>query len=301
MTTGDVPDLDSGRVCHPGRDVTRRSNRLALIRAIGITFCFVLIEAVGGLLSGSLALLADAGHMVSDLAALCFAFFALRIAEREATSDKTYGYVRSEILAALANGIVLVLVSIYVMYEAFERFRNPPEIRSGLMLGVAIAGLVANLLSGAVLFRSRKDNLNIRGAFLHVVGDTLGSIGAIIAALCVKLLGWAYADPAVALGIALLILFSAWGLLKESIDILMESTPRHIDLGAVRDAICDVPGVGGIRDLHVWTLTSGYYAMSAHVSVVDQADAPEVLEVLTSRMRDSFDISHTTFQLECET
>jgi len=298
MTKVDIPVPDIGGACRSGREPTRSANRLALIRAIGITFCFVLIEAVGGLLSGSLALLADAGHMVSDLAALCFAFFALRIAEREATPDKTYGYVRSEILAALANGIVLVLVSIYVFFEALDRFQDPTEIRSGLMLGVAIAGLVANLLSATALFRSRKDNLNIRGAFLHVVGDTLGSVGAIVAALCVKFLGWIYADPAVALGIAALILFSAWGLLKESIDILMESTPRNIDLGAVRNAICEVPGVNGIQDLHVWTLTSGYYAMSAHVRVIDQVNAPDVLERLTSRMRDSFDISHTTFQLE---
>jgi len=278
----------------------RGANRLALLRAIAITAIFFVIEVIGGLLSGSLALLADAGHMASDLAALLFAYFALRIAERKATPEKSYGYVRTEILAALANGTVLVLVSLYVMAEAVGRFGHPPEVRSGLMLWVAVAGVLANMASAAVLFGSRKHNLNIRGAFLHVLGDTLGSIGAITAAVLMQTYGWVRADAVVAFAIAGLILLSAWRLLRESVDILMESTPRHVDLALLQRMICDVPGVTRIEDLHVWTLTSGFDAMSAHVVVSEGANGPETLQQLTRLMRDSFEISHTTFQLELE-
>lgn len=276
----------------------RRENSRSLRLAVAITFVFVVVEIVGGLLSGSLALIADAGHMVSDLAALCLALFAIHIAERQATIHKTYGYVRTEILAALANGIALLLVCIYVISEAVGRLAHPPEVKTELMLGVAVLGLLANLASAFVLFRGREDSLNMRGAFLHVVGDTLGSVGAIAAALSMKFYGWAWADSVAAIVIALLILFSAWELLRESVEVLMESTPRHVDLPKLGEAIRAIEGVLDIHDLHVWTLTSGYCAMSAHVDMVHEADPAKVLPALEKLAQEDFGISHTTFQLE---
>jgi cobalt-zinc-cadmium efflux system protein len=282
----------------PNRHDLRQQDRRALRIALSITVVFLIVEVVGGWLSGSLALLADAGHLATDFAALALALFALRLADRPPTAAKTFGYQRTEILAALTNGVVLVLVSVYVVVEALGRLADPSPVRGQLMLGVAVAGLAANLAAAAVLFRGRTHSLNLRGAFLHVVGDTLGSIGAILAALAIQFGGWVIVDPLVAIGIAGLILVSAWTLVRESVDVLMEATPRHVDLAALDRAIRSAPGVLDVHDLHVWTLTSGYHAMSAHVDVAEGVDGHAVLHTLSDLASRRFDIAHTTFQLE---
>ena len=272
----------------------------ALRIALFLTTAFLAVEVVGGLLSGSVALLADAGHMATDVAALALALFALRVASRGPTESKTYGYRRTEILAALANGLVLVGVSVAVAVDAIERLFAPPPVRTELMLGVAVAGLFANLASAFVLHRSHghSHSLNVRGAFLHVVGDALGSLGAIVAALAMMFFGWGMADPIAALAITALILVSAWRLVRESVDVLMESAPEHVDMQALVVGIRAVPGVLDVHDLHVWTLTSGYHAISAHVEVEDDAHVPGVLKALQALAREDFDLAHTTFQLE---
>ncbi len=276
----------------------RRQDRRSLRLAIAVVVCFLIVEVAGGWLSGSLALLADAGHMATDLAALALALFALRLAERPPTPAKSFGYQRTEILAALANGVLLVLIAITVAREAVGRLGEPPAVRGGLMLGVAVAGLVANLVCAALLHSGRARSLNLRGAFLHVVGDALGSVGAIFAALAIAWKGWMLADPLVALGVAALILISAWSLVRESVNVLMEATPAHVDLAALEREIRAVPGVRDLHDLHVWTLTSGYHAMSAHVDVAEGADAHAVLHRLSGVAESRFGIAHTTFQLE---
>lgn len=263
-----------------------------------VTVVFLVVEIVGGWLAGSLALLADAGHMGTDFAALALALFALHMAERPPTPEKTFGYRRTEILAALINGVVLVVVSLYVVVEAVGRLSQPPHVEADLMLAVATAGLVANAVVAALLFRGRSHSLNLRGAFLHVVGDVLGSLGAIFAALAMRLGGWMAADSVVAMGIAVLILFSAWRLVRESVDVLMEATPGHVDWNALDEAIRSVPGVVDVHDLHVWTVTSGYHALSAHVDVAEAVDSHAVLHQLSHLAAQRFGIEHTTFQLE---
>ena len=242
--------------------------------------------------------MADAGHLATDMASLGLALFALHLADREPTASKTFGYRRTEILAALANGTALGVVSVFIALEAAARFGTPPEVKSGLMLGVAAAGLAANLYAGALLFEGREHSLNLRGAFLHVLSDALGSLGALGAALAILLWGWRLADPLVALGIAALILVSSWRLVRESVDVLMEATPSHVELAELERAIRGVAGVLGVHDLHVWTLTSGYHAMSAHVDVRMDVDAHAVLHMLSDLAKRRFDIEHTTFQLE---
>jgi len=278
-----------------------RGDERALGWALAITAVFLALEVAGGLLSGSVALLADAGHMATDLAALGLALFAVRFARRAPTPSKTFGYRRSEILAALANGVLLVVVSIGVAWDALQRLVAPPDVESGLMLAVAVAGLGANLCVAWILHRGREhahDNLNLRGAFLHVLGDLLGSLGAIVAALAIRFGGWKLADPVVALGITVLILVSAWRLLRESVEVLMESVPGHVDMDALADALRAVPGVLDVHDLHVWTLTSGYHAITAHVSVRHDAEAGTTLRSLAHLVRERFALEHSTFQLE---
>ncbi len=270
----------------------------ALRTALAITAVFLGVEIVGGLVSGSVALLADAGHMATDVAALALALFALSVGERVPTASKTYGYRRTEILAALANGVVLAGVSVVVAVDAIGRLAEPPAVRSGLMLGVAVVGLLANLASAVVLHRGHSHSLNVRGAFLHVVGDALGSLGAIVAAVLLMVFGWQLADPIAALLITVLILVSAWRLVSESLDILMEAAPGHVDMAALGREMRAVPGVVDVHDLHVWTLTSGYHAISAHVDVDDGAHATSVLLALQSLSQQRFDLEHTTFQLE---
>lgn len=250
------------------------------------------------MLSNSLALLADAGHMFSDIAALALALFAAHIARRAPNAKCTYGYRRSEILAALANGTALFVIALYILVEAYHRFRNPPAIDSALMAVVAVGGLLVNALSLWVLFGGKKDNLNVRGAFLHVLADTLGSVGAIVSAVLIGLFGWNWADPAASVLIALLVIASAQPLVKESIAIIMESAPKSIDVRLVRRAITELPEVVGIHDLHVWAITREMTCLSAHISVESEDDRQDTLNKLRNLLADRFHIQHVTIQIE---
>ena len=278
----------------------QRVNRRPLVIALAITTTFLVIEVIGAIVTGSLALLADAGHMLTDVAALSLALFAIWLANRPATVARSFGFYRAEILAALVNAATLVAVSIYIFWEAFQRIGEPPHIESGPMLLVAIAGLGANAASAWVLMRGagHEHNLNTRGAFLHVVGDMLGSVGAIVAALVMLATGWYLADPILSAGIGGLILWSSWRLLRESVEVLLESTPKHIDPAAVRIAMSGVAGVHSVHDLHIWTVTSGLVAMSGHVEVTAQAKWAPTLAKLSALLRDQFGIAHVTLQPE---
>lgn len=282
---------------HPGHrehDARRLKWTLALVLA------YMAAEVAGGLVSGSLALLADAGHMLSDAGSLALALFALWIAERPPTREKTYGYYRMEILAALANGVTLVLVALYIFYEAWHRFQDPPDVTGAIMMGVATGGLLVNLAGLALLHSSRDRSLNLRGAWLHVLADAAGSVGAIVAGVLVWWQGWNWADPAVSVLIGLLVLASSWSLLKESVAVLMEAAPAGIDVDRVRDEMVGIDGVVGVHDLHVWSITSGLVSLSAHVAVDDTRPAAAVLGEVRHALQDRFGIGHTTIQLEPE-
>ena len=254
-------------------------------------------EGVGGWLAGSLALLADAGHMFADAAALGLALFAAGAAQRPATPERSFGLLRLEILAALVNGALLIAIAIGIGIEAWQRLRAPPAVDGPLLLGVAAVGLAANIVALAILHRGHQHSLNQRGAYLHVLGDLLGSVGALAAGTLVVTAGWTLADPLISLLIALLVLASAWRLIKESTDVLMEATPDHIALGDVHDRIVSVRGVDSVHDLHVWTVTSGVVAMSGHLVVRNPTDNQPVLEEVQDRMR-ALGINHVTVQME---
>jgi cobalt-zinc-cadmium efflux system protein len=282
---------------HHSKTKTGREN---LRLALAITGSWFVIELVGGLYANSLALLADAAHMLTDLAALGLSLFALKISKRPATHSKTFGYLRAEILAALANGIFLILIAIYIFYESYQRFRMPEEVKSVPMLVVAATGLVANIATAALLFRSRHENLNLRGAFLHVVGDTLGSVGAILAGVLIFLRQWYMADPIVSAVVAALVLYSSWELVAESVDVLLEGTPRHLDVPSILADLGRLHGVTSVHDLHVWSITSEMTAMSCHLVLKPGEDAGRVLAESSGLMREKYGIEHTTIQIEFE-
>jgi cobalt-zinc-cadmium efflux system protein len=271
-----------------------------LLLALVITTSFLVAEIIGGLLTNSLALLADAAHMATDVAALGLALFAIWLAGRPATPQRSFGFYRAEILAALANAGALTAISIFIFWEALHRIGDPPKVDSGPMLAVAIAGLLANAASAWVLMRGggHEHDLNTRGAFLHVVGDMLASVGAIAAALIMSATGWYLADPILSAGIGLLILLSSWRLLRESVEVLLEATPKGIAPSDVRGAMIEVDGVSGVHDLHVWTVTSGLIAMSGHVEVSGGRDWHDLLPDLTGLLRNQFGIAHVTLQPE---
>ena len=271
--------------------------RLGVVLAL--TVSFMIVEAVGGIISGSLALLADAGHMLTDAGALGLSLLSAWIALRPATDSKTYGYQRWEILAALVNGAALFGIAAWVIVEAVQRIQQPQPIRAELFLVVAAAGLVVNLISLRMLHDLRHGNLNTRGAYLHVLGDALGSAGALAAAGVIALTGWTLADPIISIVLALLILFGAWQLLKESTDILLEAVPGHVSMLEVQQRILGVSGVTAVHDLHVWTVTSGMVAMSGHAIVPQLASHPEVLERIRVEMA-RLGIAHVTIQLEVQ-
>ena len=270
--------------------------------ALAITLGFMLVEAVGGLLTGSLALLADAGHMATDAAALALALVAVWLARRPATPQRSFGFARAETLAALVNAAALIVLSLALFWEVVRRLGNPPHVDSGPMLAVAVAGLGANAASAWVLLRAgghgADAGLNTRGAFLHVLGDMLGSAGAILAALVMLATGWWLADPLLSGLIGLLILRGAWRLLRDSADVLLEATPPGIDPAAVRREMTAVAGVVGVHDLHVWTVTSGVLALSAHVEVAAGRPWPALLNELGRVLRERFGIAHATLQPE---
>ena len=269
-----------------------------LVVVLAITTAFMATELVGGWLANSLALLADGVHMLADVGALALSLFALWFARRPATSEKTFGYVRLEILAALVNGAFLLVIASWIVWEAIQRFGKPEPVKGGLMLGVAIAGMLANIVSAAMLHRSAGHSLNVRGAYLHVLGDLVGSFGAIVAGAIILATGWWLADPIVSFLVALLVVASSWRLLRESVDVLLEAVPAHIDLDQVRATIEEVPGIEQVHDLHVWTLNSGFLAMSGHAIVQNPADAQRILDQVHERLRDAFAIRHATIQLE---
>ncbi|MBI4354660.1 MAG: cation transporter [Candidatus Omnitrophica bacterium] len=269
-----------------------------LALAMMITALIMVIEIIAGLISGSLALLADAGHMVTDTLALGLSLFAAWMAARPATPEKTYGYYRTEILAALINGIALCLLVVWIALRALQRLQQPPEVLTGPMLAAACLGLAANLISGRILFHARMSSLNVQGAWLHVLSDALGSVGVITAGLLIRFKGWRHADPLVSLFIGGLIAINAWLLVKRSVNILLEGTPAHLSLAKVIAAIREVNGVVDIHDLHLWTITTGMEAMSGHVTVDSLSRGSEVLSAINHLLAERFGITHTTFQLE---
>lgn len=265
--------------------------------ALGIISAFFVVEVAGAIFTNSLALLADAGHMLADVAALALALFAIWIAQRPATPERTYGYHRVEVLAAGANATTLLGISLYIFWEAYQRMSQPPEVASGPMLVVAFAGLASNIAAAFVLHGGSRESINMRGAFLHVLTDMLGSVGAIIAGAVMYFTGWYYADPLISVVIGLLVLFSGGRLLRDTVEILMEGTPRHIDLGEVEKALLSLPGVVGVHDLHVWTVTSGFLSMSGHLKL-SESDGGCALGAATELLRHRFGIGHSTIQIE---
>lgn len=274
------------------------SNRRRLIIVLALTVVYMIAEVGGGLLTNSLALLSDAGHMLADVAALVLALLALWFAARPITLKKTYGYYRMEILAALANGVALVVISLLISYEAIQRIKHPEVVGFRGLLLVAGGGLVINLISAWLLHSASAENLNMRGAFLHVIGDMLGSVGTIIAGFVIWQWGWTIADPVISVVICLLILYSSWQLIRESVNILLEGTPSHISIRAVIAVMHTVPGVTDVHDLHVWTISSGKEALSAHVTLEAGTTHRDTLEALQKRLRDEFNIGHLTIQIE---
>jgi cobalt-zinc-cadmium efflux system protein len=265
--------------------------------ALALTAAFFVAEVVGGVISNSLALLADAGHMFTDVGALALSLFVAWFSRQPAAPEKTYGYLRLEILAALLNGAVLLLVSGLIVWEAIGRLQSPEPLQSGLMLAVAVGGLLINAASAAILHPVHGHSLNARGAYLHVLGDLLGSVGTVIAAILVRTTGWLAADPIASVVVTLLVIRSAWRLVREAVDVLLEATPAHISLGRVREGLQAIAGIESVHDLHVWTVTSGMVAMSAHAVVKEPGENQKVLEAAVAAMQ-RLGISHVTLQVE---
>jgi len=290
---------------HPAHAL--KENRRTLGIALAITATMMLIEAAGGFLSGSLALLADAGHMLTDAAALGLSFFAFWLSSRPKTVSRTFGWRRFEIFVAFINGIALWAISGAIGYEAFKRLTAPPEIKSGLMMIIAALGLVSNIAVGAILFRRRNRSLNIKGAFLHVLADGLGSVGVLAGGLLIKITGSYAWDPIASAGVCLLILWSSGRLIRDSFHVLMEGAPAHLDVAAIQKTLSEIPGVVEVHDLHVWTITSGFVSLSAHLKISKGLDIQEIIRKAHLAVSSRFSVLHTTFQPEiaedpgCET
>lgn len=282
-----------------GRSAAGR-HKSRLVWALGLTLTYMVAEVIGGLITGSLALLADAAHMLTDAGGLALALFAIRFAERPATPQKTYGYLRAEILSALANAVVLLILTVYILYEAYQRFIDPPEILGWPMLLVAAVGLVVNLISMRLLAGGSSESLNVQGAYFEVLSDLLGSLGVIVAALIVMATGWRLIDPVVGAGIGLFIVPRTWNLLRQATHILLEGTPPEVDVNLLEQRLREIPGVSGVHDVHVWTITSGFDAMSGHLVVADMGDAAQILRAARKAMAEKFKIDHVTIQIEDE-
>jgi cobalt-zinc-cadmium efflux system protein len=285
-----MSEMVSAAMAHKGR----------LRLALWLVSIFVVAEVAGAMLTRSLALLADAGHMLTDAGALALSLIAIRFSERPATPEKTYGYHRLEILAALINAVLLILISFYILIEAWSRLHNPPQVLGGPMLVIAIAALGVNLISMRLLAHGSHESLNVRGAYLEALSDMLVSIGVIAAAIIIAFTGWYLADPIISAAIGLFILPRTWILLKEAVHVLMEGTPSHLNLVSLRQSIEKVHGVKEVHDLHVWTITSGVDAMSAHVTVEDAAQGDRILGELQKLLKENFRVDHTTIQLELQ-
>jgi cobalt-zinc-cadmium efflux system protein len=276
----------------------RAENKTNMLVVLGLTSAFMICEVVTGLLTGSLALLADAGHMLGDVGAIILALVAIWFSAKPATADKTFGYYRSEILAGFFNALALVAISLYIMYEAYMRLAHPPAVVGLPILVVAVIGLVVNITCLRLLQRSAEQSLNAKAAYLEVLGDCLATAGVIVSSLTIIFFKWYWADPVISGLIAIAILPRTWLLLKECTNILMEGTPGHIDLSALRGAMMAVEGVTDVHDIHVWTITSGLDAMSGHVTIDDRAPAEVILSRVRHIVNDDFGIHHSTIQVE---
>jgi cobalt-zinc-cadmium efflux system protein len=285
-------------VGHDHQHDTRSASARALVVALALTAAYTVVEVVGGFLTDSLALLADAVHMLSDNVALALALVALRLARRPSTPERTYGYKRAEVLAALANGVALVALAIWIFYEAIQRLSDPPDVLGGWMLAIAAAGIAVNVSAGVVLHRARGANLNVEAAFRHVLADLAGSVGVAVAALVIVLTGWLAADPLVSIVIGVLVLASSWTILRDSTSILLEAAPRGLDTRSLGEALAAHPGVVEVHDLHVWTITSGFPALSAHVLVGRGEDCHGTRRELERELAVRFGIEHTTLQVD---
>ena len=285
----------------------RRTRRARLRYSLALTVVVFAIEVAGGLLSGSLALLADAAHMFADVGALILAFTAMTLADRPPTHRHPFGLYRAEILAAFVNAEILLGISVYIFYEAFRRFHSPPEIHTALMMWIAAIGLVANLISVGLLHGKREDSLNLRAVYLEVLSDALGSLGVLIAALVMRPTGWYWLDPTVSVGIGLLVLPRTISLLRQSTHILLEGTPGEVDLERIRREILEIPGVEELHDLHFWTLTSGIHSATVHVRAAADSPRGQVLKAVQRFLREEEGVDHATVQVEwgaevlCET
>ncbi|MEN1970112.1 cation diffusion facilitator family transporter [Lentibacillus sp. N15] len=285
-----------------GHNHTHGANKKALMISFIIITVYMIVEAIGGFITNSLALLSDAGHMLSDSISLGVGLLAFTLGEKAANYGKTFGYKRFEILAAVFNGVTLIVIALYIFYEAYHRFTNPPEVASTGMLIVAFIGLLVNILVAWMLMREgdTKENLNLRAAFLHVLGDLLGSVGAIVAALLIMFFGWGWADPLASVVVAILVLISGWRVAKEAVHVLMEGTPKNVDLDDIIQTLENVPGILDIHDLHVWSITSGQNALSCH-AVVDGALSVQSSQKMLRTIEQELDqkgIGHVTIQME---
>lgn len=278
-------------------DHIHEHNTRRLKMVVGLTAAYMLVEAIGGWLTNSLALIADAGHMLTDVAALTLAMVAMWMADRSAPPEKTYGYYRLEILAAIVNAAALVVVSLVILYEAYQRFQAPVEVRGFEMIFIAAGGLIINSI-GLWILRHRHGSFNVRGAFLHIFGDALGSIGAMVAGVIIWQWGWTTADPLFSVVTTALIIYCSWRLIRDSINVLLEATPAHIDIASVKETIKQVDGVNDMHDLHIWTITPGREALSAHVVLHEGACHKTTLERLQDRLKARYGIAHATIQLE---
>lgn len=283
---------------HSDHDHTRGASQRLLVSVLLLTFVYMLAEGIGGYYTNSLALVSDAGHMLTDVAALALSLLAIRFASRPATPRKTYGFYRLEILAALANGVTLLGLSVLICREAWHRFQRPEPVDAIPLILISIGGLIVNTISAWLLSRSAKDNLNIRGALLHIFGDLLGSAAAIISGIAILWRGWYWADPLISVLISLLIIYSAWRLVTDSVNVLLEGTPSHINPAAVEASMKTVLGVRAVHDLHIWTITSERYALTAHVVVDDLSEGHRILRELRAMVSEQFQLTHSTIQLE---
>jgi cobalt-zinc-cadmium efflux system protein len=283
-----------------GLDLDRTGAKRALKLVLALTTAFLIAEVVGGLIADSLALLADAGHMLSDSLSLGVALFAAWLAGRPGGPSRTFGFRRAEILAALFNGVTLVVVSIWIFIEAGERFGDPPDVEAGLMLAIALVGMAINVIAARILQAHSGESLNVSAAMRHVLADLLGSVGVVLAALIILATGWEYADPLISIGIGVLILASSWSILRDSTRILLEESPADVDVEELGRAMASVSGVKEVHDLHVWTITSGFPALAAHVLVDRDTDCHFTRRELERMLRDRFGLEHTTLQVDHE-
>jgi cobalt-zinc-cadmium efflux system protein len=287
---------------HPHRGIALADRARPLGWTLALVIAYTVAEVIGGIWSGSLALLADAGHMVSDAAALALTLFTIRFARKAPTAERTFGFYRAEILAALVNGVTLIVIAIFILVEAYERLQQPPEVEGGLLLGVAAGGLAVNLAGLWLLRGSHAHDLNVRGAWLHVLTDAIGSVQAIVAGALILLYGWYWVDPLASIFIALLVVYSAWSLIGQSVHVLMEGAPAHIPVADVRAALGDLEAVKDVHDLHIWSITSGFVSLSAHIVVHDGADEGAALKSSERVLVERFGIRHSTIQIEtCDT